>query len=413
MTGARRTPRFLRRTSRSALIGFGVFWLAQSANTAALAGQQSIGSKSAAEIFLAAQEDLHAARYQAAEAGFREVLRLDPKSAAAYSNLGIVYLRTNRFQAAVKSLEQAARLAPQVPGIHLNLGLAYLRQNRFREAIPHFRQTLELEPEQDQARYLLGLSQFMSDDYPEALKTLEPLYARFSPQVDYLFILGSCYVKAGKREEGARIFGRMLEAGRDSPRIHWLLGNAYLSDTRYEAAIEEFEKARGDPRLPYLHYSLALAYYHLGNLQKALEEVRQEIAANPTFPASYGIQGSLYVDMRQLDDAIASYQKVIELDPDQGAAFYGLGKCYLLKGKVEKSVENLEHAARLMPENDNIHYQLGRAYLRAGRKAESEREFAHTQKLQAAEREQKEKQIMGQLPPSPVQTSDPSSQDQK
>ena len=32
--------------------------------------------------------------YASAEKGFQEVLRLDPHSAAAYSNLGVVYMRT-------------------------------------------------------------------------------------------------------------------------------------------------------------------------------------------------------------------------------------------------------------------------------------------------------------------------------
>ena len=142
---------------------------------ALLPGQQSARPTNIKETFEAAQQALQAGRFVAAEAGFREVLRLDPRSAAAYANLGVVYLRMERFPAAIKALDQAAQLAPQVAGIQLNLGLAYIRQSQFQQAIPHFRRALELTPQQDQARYLLGLSQYMVGDCAGVGKRHSPL----------------------------------------------------------------------------------------------------------------------------------------------------------------------------------------------------------------------------------------------
>ncbi|MBZ5545793.1 MAG: tetratricopeptide repeat protein, partial [Acidobacteriia bacterium] len=107
------------------------------------AGQQPPG-KSPERIFQVAQQNLQAGSYSEAEKGFREVLRLDPRSAAAYANLGVVYLRTNRFQDAVESFQEATRLAPNVAGLYLNLGLAYLNLGKYPEAIPPFRRALDL-----------------------------------------------------------------------------------------------------------------------------------------------------------------------------------------------------------------------------------------------------------------------------
>lgn len=373
-----------------------------SLSAATSAGQEGQPFRTAEEAFQAGQRELQAGRYATAESAFHEVLRLDPRSVAAYANLGVVYMRMSRFQAAVESLEKALQLAPDIPGIHLNLGLAFLRQNQFREAIPHFRRALELAPGQSQARYLLGLCQYMVEDYDAAAKTLEPLYASFSSQLDYLFMLGASHGKAGREKEAARVFEQMLRVGGDSPRLHWLLGNAFLTQQLNQKAVEELEKARADPNLPYLHYSVGLAYYRLRKMQEAEEALAEEIRRNPEFASSYGLQGAVYLDLRELDKAIASYQKALQLNPNQAAAYYGLGRAHMLKGEVNEALKDLERAAVLKPDDDGIHFQLGQVYRRLGRKDEAAKEFARAQDLQAAEREMLERKVLGELPPSPL-----------
>ena len=358
------------------------------------------------EAFRAGQQELQAGHLAAAEAAFREVLRLDPNSAAAYANLGVVYMRMERYDVAVESLQKAAQLAPAISGIQLNLGLAFLRQSRYEKAIPHFRRALELDPQQTQARYLLGLSQYMTDDYEGAVTTLEPLHSQFSSKMDYLYVLGSCYGKAGRERDAARVYDQMFRVEGDSPRLHWLIGNAYLNQQLNQEALKELEKARADPDLPYLHYSLALVYYRLRQAKDAAAALEEAIRRNPEFASSYGLQGAVYLDLRQLDKAIASYQKSLELKPDQAAAYYGLGRAYMLKGELDEAMKYLERAQVLKPDDDSVHFQLGQVYRRLGRKEDAQKEFARAQELQTAEREMLERKVLGgELPPSPVQPS--------
>lgn len=396
-----------RRTTKSWLVrGVALLGVMECAAGMSFSGQQP-EVKSPEQIFHTAQQSLQAGSYSEAEKGFLEVLRLNPNSAAAYANLGVVYLRTNRFQAAVESFQQAAHLAPEVAGIHLNLGLANLNLGKYKEAIPHFRRALDLEPGQSRTRYLLGLSCYMADDYQATLETLDPLYSEFSSQLDYLYILGSSYGKTGNEKEAARVFDQMFKAGGDSPRIHWLMGNAFLRQQVNQKAVDELEKARADPRLPYVHYSLALAYYRVKRLDEATKELNQEIGVNPHFPSSYGLLGSIYLDLRRLDDATASYRKALELDPNQAAALYGLGRVCLLKGEADKALAYLQRAAQFKPDDDSIHYQLGQAYRRLGRKDDAQKELNRAQTLQASEREMLERKVLGELPPSPIQSPTP------
>jgi tetratricopeptide (TPR) repeat protein len=372
-----------------------------------LASQIASNQESTQEIFQRGQRELAAGRYAEAETAFLTVLKREPISPAAHANLGVVYLRMGRLDAAISSLEEAARLAPRVAGIHLNLGLAYLDLDKYKEAIPHFRRALALDPGQARTRYLLGLSCYLADEYQAALETLDPLYSELSSQMDYLYILGSSYGKTGNEKEAARVFGQMFKVGGDSPRIHWLMGNAFLTQQVNQKAVEELEKARADPRLPYVHYSLALAYYRVKRLDEATKELNQEISINPRFPSSYGLLGSIYLDLRRLDDATASYRKSLDLDPNQAAALYGLGRICLLKGEADEALAYLQHAAQLKPDDDSIHFQLGQAYRKLGRQEEAKKELARVQELQASEREMLERKVLGDLPPPPVRPEIP------
>ena len=82
-------------------------------------------------IFEEAQRALNAHDYAKAEEGFREVLRIDPRSAAAYGNLGVVYMRRSEYGRAIEAFKNAKKLAPQVMGLDLNLGLGLLPSKRF------------------------------------------------------------------------------------------------------------------------------------------------------------------------------------------------------------------------------------------------------------------------------------------
>ncbi|MBZ5546123.1 MAG: tetratricopeptide repeat protein, partial [Acidobacteriia bacterium] len=240
-------------------------------------------------------------------------------------------------------------------------------------------------------------------EYQAALETLDPLYSELSSQMDYLYMLGSSYGKTGNEKEAARVFDQMFKVGGDSPRIHWLMGNAFLRQQLNQKAVDELEKARADPRLPNVHYSLALAYYRVKRLDEATKELNQEISINPRFPSSYGLLGSIYLDLRRLDDAAASYRKSLDLDPNQAAALYGLGRVCLLKGEASEALAYLQHASQLKPDDDSIHFQLGQAYRKLGRKEEAQKELARVQELQTSEREMLERKVLGDLPPSPVQ----------
>ncbi len=100
----------------------------------------TISSRERASLLI--QNGLAAARngdMEAAVTTFREAADLDPASAEAWTNLGVVLIRSGAEARGVEALRRALRERPGYPEAHHNLAVALDRQGRSSEAARHYR----------------------------------------------------------------------------------------------------------------------------------------------------------------------------------------------------------------------------------------------------------------------------------
>jgi tetratricopeptide (TPR) repeat protein len=232
--------------------------LAQSPASRTVPPQTSATGSDPAAIFRAGQLALETKEYKRAEEAFRTVINLDPRSFAAYANLGVVYMREKRWNLALTMLHKAEKLNPGVAGIRRNIGLAEYRQGKFEEAIPAFLSAMEDDPTSVQARYLLGLCYFFRQDYGNAVSTLQPLAEVEWNDLKFLYVLAISGWQAKQPELEQRTMARLIEIGANSPEFHLLMGKAHLNREEYDDAINELQlAAQASPKLPFVHFSLA------------------------------------------------------------------------------------------------------------------------------------------------------------
>lgn len=85
------------------------------------------------------------------------------------------------------------------------------------------------------------------------------------------------------------------------------------------------------------HYYAALDLFAEGDHERALDEYRKSIAADPTFTeALHGMARTLQ-DLDRLDDAIEVSKQIAELDPDDVLAHTSLSVLYQKKGMVPEA----------------------------------------------------------------------------
>ncbi len=355
-----------------------------------------------AQFFQAGQDALNAGRNDEAEIDFRKVLAVDPKSGAAYANLGVVYMRRKQWATALETLHQAERLMPQVAGIRLNIGLSYYRQNEFLKAIPEFESVVRDQPQALQPRYLLGLCYFFAERWADAATALEPLWAQESGHLSYLYVLSIAAHRAGNKDLDEKATLQLVKTGEGSPEFHLFMGKAHLNLEQYDLALADFQAAaQANPSLTFVHFNLGLTYLKKQDYELARDEFLKDAAVEPDLALNYDKLGDIYSFLQQDQDAEKTYRAALLRDPRLLNSYLGLAKIYQREKKYQQALSAIDSAGKLDPDRTDIHYVKGQILLHLGRKAEGTKELETSVRIDNEHRAEREKQVEGGTVPSP------------
>jgi thioredoxin-like negative regulator of GroEL len=119
----------------------------------------------------------------------REALRLNPRYAEAYFNLGVCLMNQGQFDEAAIQFAQAVAIRPDHAEAHINLGSILAGQGKMEEAVKHYLESIKAHPENALAHKNLGVVLFGQGKIKEALKHVaEALWLDpFDPEADSIF----------------------------------------------------------------------------------------------------------------------------------------------------------------------------------------------------------------------------------
>ena len=280
-----------------------------------------------------------------ARASLQRAMALSPAMAAAYVDLGVVFLREGNLEKGLGQLEAGLNVpSPVPPTPSWDPAIAALRQAL--ASSPQHSQTPEAH---NVLGLMLGRKGARGEDVAAAFRAairIRPDYAEAHNN------LGLVLIQSGNDDEG---IAALREAVRLAPTYVEARTNlgAALTPTDVEAAIKELEEAvRLAPESVKALFNLAVAY-----------------GGSPTHGP------------RQ---QIARLEKVIGMAPDFPRAHLALGKALLQDGKATEALTALQNAVKLEPASGEANYQLGLALVRAGRKEEGAAQLKKGRELVAA-----------------------------
>jgi tetratricopeptide (TPR) repeat protein len=277
-------------------------------------------------------------KLEEAIAAHRKAIELDPKSAMAYSNLGVILGEQKKQDEAIAAFRKAIELDPKYVRAHNNLGTALNNQKKLDEAIACYNKAIELDPKCAPTYLNLGNTLHHQKKLDEAV---------------------ACYKKALELDP-------KIDQWYSEEIALWYinLGNALYDQKKLDDAVAAYRKAiEANPENARGYYDVGVALYHQKKLDEAIAAFRKAIELDPKFAPAYNNLGAALGEQQKQDEAVACYKKAIELDPKNADAYGNLIDALYDQNKLAEVIVVYRTAIELAPQHAEAHNGL--AYLLA------------------------------------------------
>jgi type IV pilus assembly protein PilF len=135
-----------------------------------------------------------------------------------------------------------------------------------------------------------------------------------------------------------------------------------------------------------IRMELAVGYFEQGKTDIALDELKQVILNDPTFPDAYNLRGLIYMRLNDMRQAEESFRRAVSLSPRDPNAQHNYGWLLCQQGRYDEASRAFDGAMTnpLYPDRAKTLMIQGLCQARAGRKDDAERTLARSYELDAA-----------------------------
>jgi TolB-like protein/Tfp pilus assembly protein PilF len=160
---------------------------------------------------------------------------------------------------------------------------------------------------------------------------------------------------------------KALELDDSLAEAHTTLADTYLYyEWDFDKADQEFRRAiAANPNYPTAHQWYAQCLYSEGRYDEAIAEAKHAQELDPLSPAISGEVADALQFARKYDDAIGQYKKTLQMDPNYPQVHWGLASTYAAKKMYPEAVAEWQTALILLGES-TLAATLGEAYRVSG-----------------------------------------------
>lgn len=306
------------------------------------------GATALQQHFSAALQAQRSGDLDTAVSEYQQVLRLDPRLAEAYANLGLTYYAQSKFEESASSLAAALKFRPGMEGAMLWLGVDDIKLGRPKQAVPLLREAARLTPSDLQAQKWLGTALWNAGETFAAVDQLARTSERFPSDTDGCFVLGEAYRKAASAQIEA-----LLASASGSPLLHQVYGDIYKDQHSWKRAAAHYSKAsEEDPHWKGAHLGLAEIDLAQDQYAAAEAELKEELKIDPSSVSAKAVLAEVELLTGEVAEAMPLLESAIQASPYGASASLGLPVLLTLNTtdgdgesssllKIESELENL------------------------------------------------------------------------
>jgi type IV pilus assembly protein PilF len=167
------------------------------------------------------------------------------------------------------------------------------------------------------------------------------------------------------------------------------LGGCAARNTDATGATSDILTASDEPegrKRARIRMELAVGYFEQGKTDIALDELKQVILNDPTFPDAYNLRGLIYMRLNDMRQAEESFRRAVALNTKDSNAQHNYGWLLCQQGRYDEASRAFDIAMTnpLYADRAKTLMLQGLCQARAGRKAEAETNLARSYELDAA-----------------------------
>ncbi|HZY18664.1 MAG TPA: type IV pilus biogenesis/stability protein PilW [Ramlibacter sp.] len=134
-----------------------------------------------------------------------------------------------------------------------------------------------------------------------------------------------------------------------------------------------------------IRMELAVGYFEQGQTAVALDELKQVVQADPSYPDAYNLRGLIYMRMNDLPQAEESFRRAVALDPRDGNTLHNLGWLQCQTRRYDEAQRTFEQALEIPTYGSRSKTMMaqGLCQSRAGKPAEAEATLKRAYELDA------------------------------
>jgi tetratricopeptide (TPR) repeat protein len=275
--------------------------------------------------------------------------------------LGVSLQQEGRMAEAIEAFRTCLRLDPMRAEAYARLREAYGHGRTVDQLVAELRQRVDQDDTDFVSWNLLGVLNAKLGRWSDAVAALERAVGLQSNDIDAWTNLGWLSSELKQVNKAREAFGRALALDPGSGRAHAGMAGLYAEEGGdYDKAIEEYRLAlAAEPDNPAYLYDLGWAYYRKGKTDGALEILTRALALRPDDAAGRTKIGWARLRRKEYRTAIEEFQQALRLERTYAFARFGLARALQAEGHLDAAMVEYKQAWRESKNDLYLIYVLG------------------------------------------------------
>lgn len=306
--------------------------------------------------FQAALAQYNSGHLDAATIQLEKLVRKVPENFDVQELLGMTYSARSLNANALPHLQKAVQLNPKSAAARTNLATTLASEGDFGPAETQFKKAVELEPGSYDTNHNLGELYVAAGKLPEAVPYLERAQKINANSYDNGYALSLAEIETGRTAEARQLVQHLLKQ-KNTAELHNLLAQIEEKEGNSVASVNEYETAAHmEPSENNLFDWGSELLLHR-TLDPAVEVFQNAVQRYPNSPRlTIGLGMALY-SRGNYDDAVKALLKAADLNPSDARCYYFLSKAYdSSPSQADEVIEHFHRFAELQPQNARAHY---------------------------------------------------------